>query len=225
MKKLLAIFTLVLALSFQRTEAAAPTMFLTWRTNTYTPKDYPGKALVTPGSNVIFSIEVLQDGKILPLKTMMIRWYVQGHLYKSGLGLQSFNTSAKVLSGNDLKVRVEIPDLPGGPLSKTMLLRVTDPKVVIEAPFPGLITPIKDFFVKATPYFFSVPSEKNLSYRWTVNGNVLPEGSDPQLVSITAKNLRQSTIRTLSFQISVKNPNEDFDQTDAIKTITIKDTP
>lgn len=225
MKKLLVFFSLALLLSFDTANAATPTMFLTWKADTYTPSGYPGKALTTPGSNVIFSVEVFQDGKILSLKNNVIRWYVQGHLYKGGLGLQSFSAPAKVLSGNDLRVRVEIPDLPGGALSKTILLRVTDPKIVIEAPFPNLITPIKDFFVKATPYFFSVPSEKNLSYRWTVNGSVLEEGADPQLISITARSIRQSTIRTLSFKISAKNPNEEFDQAEAIKTVTIKETP
>lgn len=226
MKKIILIFLFSFLLSVQVGQAAdTSSLFLTWRGATYTPTDYQGKALITPGSYIILSVEAFSNGARYPLEKTMVRWYTQGHLTQSGIGLQSFNTQVKLLAGNDFKVRVEIPDFPGGALSKTILIRVVEPKVVIEFPFANLQTKIRDFLVRATPYFFDTASEKNLQYSWSINKTPLSLKTDPQTVSILGRDIRQSSAPSLSFDVSVQNPRQEFDRARSSRKVVFTDTP
>ncbi|MEK7094330.1 MAG: hypothetical protein AAB903_03260 [Patescibacteria group bacterium] len=198
------------------------TLFLTWKSNTYTPSRYEGKALPTTGSRLSYSVAAFSGGKPLSLKDKSIRWHEQGQFKKAGVGMEFLETEVNVLSGNEFKMRVEIPDLPGGTFSKTITLRVVRPKVIIEAPFPNLRILPKDFSVKATPYFFSVFTENSLIYRWLVNTTALAGGTDPQIVKISKSNMIQSANQSFSFRVTAENPNLYVDKGEGQKTINVQ---
>jgi len=221
------LFLLVLSVVFISTAigqvaSSRNTILLTWQAKTYTPRTYVGKALPTTGSNISFSLEVFSNGQLAPLGNKVVRWYEQGKLIKSGIGLQSFDTKINVLPGNDFKVRVEIPDFPGGAISKTISLRVVSPKIVIEAPFPNLQTAPKDFSVKAVPYFFSIFTENSLTYQWLVNGSAISGSGDPQALSVSTQNIAQSKTQLFSFRVTAQNPNQYIDKGVGEKSVRIR---
>jgi len=227
MKLLSTSFLSLLAIGLLAIAAAAQTtsenvVLLTWRANTYTPWYYQGKALITTGSEVSFSVAVLSDGKPAALENQVVRWYEQGRLTKTGIGMQVFATQANLLPGNDLKIRVELPEFPGGSISKTISVRVVSPKVVVELPFSNLQTTTRDITARAVPYFFSVFTENSLNYQWSINDTPLASGDTPQTATVPARSIIESGIRSLVFRVSAENPDRYVDKAVGEKTVGIQ---
>ncbi|MEK7187783.1 MAG: hypothetical protein AAB691_02980 [Patescibacteria group bacterium] len=204
-------------------QTTPPNMLLvTWHAETYAPLGYEGKTLITTGARVTFLVSAFTKGQYISLKDKNIRWYEQDKLKKSGIGLNSLETQVNLLPGNDFKMKVEVPDFPGGALSKTVSIRVVPPKVAIVAPFPNLQIPLKDFSVRAVPYFFSVFTENKLQYKWIVNDEPFINASDPQTVSVSGRELSASDVRSFTFRATAENPGVYVNKGEGIKTITVR---
>ena len=203
LKILSAFYVLFLFSSFNFAYAQAGYEFLTsWKADSFTPTWYQGKVLPTRGSRVSVSFELLNNGKVSNLSNTAVRWYVNDNLMKNennSLGIKNYSFTVTDYPGNNIEVRIAIPDYNGQSLNKIIQIPVNSPEVVVESPAFSLNNISKTAVFKANPFFFNVKTMKNLSFQWTANGqstgnyagsNILNFNVDPAIGENTEISLK-----------------------------------
>lgn len=153
-------------------------IILTWRAESFTPPDFYGRALPSPGSMVSVSVEETSGGRILDLSRTSLSWSIDGKFFSEGTGLKKINFKAGVAPGSSHFVRVVI-ERGGEKEEATAQIPVSAPRVAIAVPYyPERTAPRGGFRVFAMPYFFNVGSLQDLLFFWDVNGALRAGGRD-----------------------------------------------
>ena len=209
MKALVALIVLlgmiVLGAPTTNAQVSAPVMWLTWRAATYIPAEYNGRALPTPGSNVVVAIDVIHNGKPMDLSQETIYWYISGSYIAGGRGLaRTAITIPDIISQNQISIRVSLPETLGG-LARTITIPVALPQTVITVlpPDPAANRDLS-FDVQARPYFFTVNDPSQLNFNWTVNNQAPSSFNDPMHLHI---NIPQGTATGSKLNVRLKVEN------------------
>ena len=165
--------------------ATAPKLVLTWHAKTYAPTDFGGKVLPIASSNITAFLELVDGGRVVDLSGRTIYWYANDALMSNKIGTTSLGFRTPDIAGGTIDLRVQIPNYDGATLTKTVEIPVTDPLVVIDAPFPGNIAAQSPIEVHALPYFFNVTQKENLAFRWMANGQAPEQSTEPDRLVIS----------------------------------------
>jgi hypothetical protein len=198
--------SLFLNLPVVHAQTSNSAMWLTWRAATYIPAEYDGRALPTPGSNIVVAIDVIQNGKPIDLSAETIYWYVGGSYIAGGTGLTRTAVSVPdIISQNQMTVRVSLPETLGG-LARTITIPIAQPQAVITVTPPDPATANRDlsFDVEAKTYFFTVNDPDQLNFNWKVNNQAPSSFNDPMHLHI---NIPQGTAPGTKLNVRLKVDN------------------
>lgn len=155
----------------------APRFMVTWQAQNFAPADFAGKLLPIANTPIDVVFNIIENGKIADLANTEVRWYVNNKIQQSGRGKQVLRFSAPEFGGEDQEVRISIPNYKNRELTKTIVIPVTAPQVIIQTPFISNEIPRGEIRLRALPYFFNVSSIKNLGISWLVN-NIRPTSEE-----------------------------------------------
>lgn len=200
-------------------QTAAPQMLITWRTvNGTAPAGYQGKILPKTGSLITASVDVLTaSGKFADLSGQTIYWYLDDNYIGGGVGKQSITFTAPQHT-EIMALRANIQNYAGGTLINTAHIRMTDPQIVIIAPYPGKFFSGNSVEVTAFPYFFSAAGVSKLNYQWSVNGQSVTTQENPLDLVV---NLNGAVPAGYSLAISLATAQSDDPFTTAASNITL----
>ncbi len=160
---------LVSFIPFQSSAQTSNPLIITWQANNYFPADYPGKALVTPNTLVIASVELVQKNKFIDLTKADIQWYMNDQILSSGTGMKTTSFSARPQSDGYLLLRVSMNN-GGTNYENSLRIPTVQPKITLMLPnAESALGAGKQTDVQALPYFFNVSSLDGLSFFWAVN--------------------------------------------------------
>jgi hypothetical protein len=174
------------ALAQVQTAPSGPTPWITWRAATYIPSAFAGRALPSPGSDVVVAIDMIQNGVPMDLSKETIYWYVDDNYVTGGTGLARTSiTMPDILSQEGVAVRVSLPQFAGG-TAKTINIPIALAQAVMTVlpPDPAAADPNASFNLLAEPYFFTVNDPSELTIGWTVNGQAPSTHDDPTHLQI-----------------------------------------
>lgn len=168
--------------------AANPQFLVSWKAESYVPAWYGGKVFPAKGSPVIVSFELVDNGKITDLSRTVVRWYVNGKLVKNekdGLGIKSLSLTAPGYGGQEVEVRITLPDYRGTTLDQIARIPVKSPEVIIDGRFGARPIQAGDNSFEAMPFFFNAKNLDGLSFNWLANGQTAQANSDtPWLLNL-----------------------------------------
>lgn len=163
----------------------APQFLISWKANTYTPSDYQGKILPSPGSTVTISIELVDNNLIANLSRHEIVWLINNRLIASGNNLKTINYRVPPDETQNLNVEIIVNNYKNQTLTATAIIPVVKPKIVINIPYPDKILPTGVATLAARPYFFNIADIKYLAFKWTANGvQTSGEVSNPDVLQL-----------------------------------------
>jgi hypothetical protein len=184
---LLAGMTAVVPLGTLTNRASAQTassLIITWEANNYFPADFPGKAMITPGTPVTAAVEEVSGNKLADLAGAQISWFVNDNLVQSGLGLKSITFNASPDSNGLVTIRVQV-QTPAGSFTGSASILATAPFSVIDYPSIAKTLPAGgNVSFTAWPYFFNVNSLSQLTFTWQLNGQTITSGNNQLLVQV-----------------------------------------
>jgi hypothetical protein len=160
-------------------------LVITWHASrSYVPPSYPGKALPSQSSPITASVEAFTNGARGNLGNVTIYWYLNDVLLGGGPGVRSmtFNLFG---GGGGQSLRVQATDYPAGLLTSSVSIPVTNPAVVIEAPYAGGFFSANPLLVDAVPYFFNAASPSQLGFTWSVNGETAGNVENPDRLQVS----------------------------------------
>jgi len=168
--------------------SSSPVFWATWSANSYSDPYYLGKNLPSNNSTVNVSFELISNGKVVPLGSKEVRWYLDGQLIKKGVGLKEFSFLAGSQFGSQA-VRIELQNFnDGNALVKTILIPISQPEVVLDSPYTSKNNKVQpgEIILKALPYFFNVTQGGSLVWGWKINNQSPTEFNEtPNRLTIT----------------------------------------
>lgn len=188
-----------------KAEAASPELFITWKSDSYVPPEYSGRALPTTGSELVAFVSLLDDGKIIDLSGQSVYWYVNGSQIEGGVGKTGSAFRVPGVAPNTISLRVQLPLYKGSVVSKTVNIPVVMPKVKLHSPYPDGNFSADSITLKAVPMFFNIEKLSELSAKWTVAGEKVEDIVQPMelIISVAAGTSPESTYPVSLF---VSNP-------------------
>lgn len=178
---------------------------LSWSTDTYTPIDYIGRALPTPGSEIFVDADVkTSDGSA---KNLKYSWFLEDIFQqnKSGYGKSSFSFYAQKYPGSNQTVRIQIFNEDRTIFQeKTIEIPITQTEVVLSTNIVN-----KDSVV-ARPYFFSINKLTDLEFQWTLTGQepIISSNYNASILNISVSNKNTNATAEQQLWLSVKNLKE-----------------
>jgi hypothetical protein len=160
-------------------------LLISWEASGFSPPNFKGKVLPSPGSIIKIGFEFVRDGKIIDLSKNKIYWYINNDLFSNSLGIKQISIITPNSPGSNIDIRIELPDFN---VLKTIEIPIVKPKIVIDAPFPNKEVQSNNFEVYALPYFFN-PKNNDLDYldiNWFING-VLAKPAKDDLFKLKTK--------------------------------------
>lgn len=173
-----------LSFAFFAEAQAAPEFLSSWLAQSFVPSGYQGKIFPSNGTKIESRFELVENGKIIDLSKTPVRWYINDELMANeinGLGIKTFSfVNLSKYGGNDIEIRISIPDYKGQSLDKFFVVPVKFPEVVIVSDYfeRKILKGVNYFY--AQPFFFN--SSKNLSFFWMMNGRSV--GADSPNLSV-----------------------------------------
>lgn len=168
-------------------EGPPPEFLVTWQANTYVPPSYAGRALPRNGTPIDFAFELIEGGKLVGLSDYEVRWYLGDELVQSGQGLQGVTFTVPMISSRTEIVRTVVVDYRGMNRENIVRIPIVRPEAIIDLPYPQRTIPRGGAFVRALPYYFSVPNKETLLFEWRVNNETpldLPENPSELVLNI-----------------------------------------
>ncbi len=197
--------------------ASTPEVFITWRTRTFVPNGYQGKALPTANSLIDASLEVLDQGQSVDLSKQTIYWYTDNHQVLSATNKQIMSLRAPDYAFNPIALRVEIPTYQGGGLIKQVTIPVIYPEVIIQGPN---VVSNSSTTLRGLPYFFNTDFIENLLFTWTVNGETASgAGGTPDILNAVIQGPSGSSVNV---ELRVNNPLRPLEAVQKLFTLGIK---
>ena len=218
LKNIIIIFILIFILkSITLAQTNSSELIISWKVNNFTPYEFAGKKLASPGSNISVSFDFIKNNKIVDLSKSKIYWYVNNELVSNSSGIKQINFIAPNQRGGSIDVRVELPDYA---VLKTIEIPIVSPKLVIDAPFPKKEIYQNNFEVNLLPYFFNLPANSVeedpavfLNTNWQINGNpAKPANEDPFKLKISVDSNEKTDINIKAFVQNVSNQLEAADK-------------
>lgn len=202
------------------TSTNTPQILVTWKSYSYSPDWYTGRNLPPADSAVSVSMDLIDKGKVVDLSNYDVYWYVGDNLISSGKNNRAVLVRASSQIGDSLSLQVRLPSYKGLVLLKTVDIYTTQPKAVIDIPYPASKKVRLPITVQAWPFFFSIKNSTNLNYDWQINNQPTKSQESPTLLNISAPqgaNLPDS----LSIRLSINNPLNLNELVSEEKTITL----
>jgi len=161
-----------------------PQFMVSWKTNSFTPSWYQGKIFPTTGSRIDIKFDLIDSGKIVDLSKSTVRWYINDNLVineTNGLGIKSYFFITNDYVGNNINVRISIPNYNGNVLDSVIDIPIANPEVVINIPYPDKLVPTGKLNLEAISFFFNISDNSKLLFLWNANGQLSPATGNPFL--------------------------------------------
>lgn len=195
-------------------------VIITWEAGNFFPSDFRGKSLPTFDTLIRASVVATKNGRFINLSSSDITWHLDGRVLRKSVGLQGINFYSTKQKGDYhfLRVDVRLPELKSASAS----IPVTEPTVVIDAPYPRNIIPSgPEISLSAIPYFFNTKSIYGLAFSWRVNNRRFQIEGDNRF-AITQEMMGGSSLPgTILVRLSIQNkeiPTELSTQTKQLYT-------
>lgn len=203
------LFGLLLLAPFIVSGQTTNPLIITWQANNYFPADYPGKALVTPNTLVIASVELIKDNKLTDTTGADIRWYLDDKIIASGAGLKTVSFPASQQQNGYQTLRVSLR-IGNDPFENSSQIRIVQPTVVIN--FPSLEKTVKagsQITLRAIPFFFNAGSLQSITFDWLINNQrIVGEGNKITVNVGTPQSVYQNSIPVSVTVQNSENPYE-----------------
>jgi hypothetical protein len=185
MKKIFSA-TILLSLIFlgHSAKADGPQIFITWSTDGYVPAGYAGKVLPINSSRIKARVAIFLGNGFLDLSQNEIAWSVDDIPLKDGLGAQAVEFDVSTLTQSAVQIKVQLPDISGGPYSKTINIPITQPEAVMEYVNSKNAVRGNLLSLTALPFFFKAQRLSDLNFSWQVNGQTPASLTDPQRLNV-----------------------------------------
>ncbi len=197
---------------------------LTWSTNTYTPLNYPGKAMPTRGSviEVVATIDWPAGQEKINPQELIYEWFLDDHIQKtdSGQGKQTLQFDIGDSLTRQRLVKVKIKNTAGTLIASTpsyLSIKPHQPEIILEAKIPFLepfnltrkcqVSANQEIEFTARPYFFNIKDIDDLNYHWSLAGEEASQISpnNPNVFILKVGQIGQSIKQNLSLQAENKN--------------------
>ena len=157
-----------------------PEFLITWEAQSYVPTEFRGKVFPSNGSPVLVSFELISpQGGLVDVSDELVYWYVNGKQVSAERGVQGINFRAVT---GDQKIKIVLPEYPGGFLEGFSEIPSVQPEVTIATPAGNVIT--GPFYLRAFPYFFNVSGISDLNFSWEVNSKKSLPDENPDVLKI-----------------------------------------
>ena len=123
-----------------------------WKSNSFVPSFYQGKALPTAASEIEVSVELIRNGLLVNLNSREISWFVNNKLVSKGRGLQKTTFTLTNGERGDIAVRV---------LGRTFVILIVRQELIIESANQRIF--------HAWPFFFNVKKMADILFNWRAN--------------------------------------------------------
>ena len=176
---LFAICYLLFAIFYFAGAQTAPQFLVSWQADSYVPSWYQGKIFPTNGSKIGVNFELLENGKIVNLSKIKVRWYINDKLIRNesnGLGIKSLSFTTSDYPGYETEVRITLPDYKGNVLDEIIRIPVVSAEATIDSPYSDNQVYIGGSSFLAHPFFFNIKKLNELSFEWFVDGRLAKEG-------------------------------------------------
>lgn len=223
---LLSVFYFLFSV-FPADAQSSPIQFLTsWKADSYVPSWYGGKILPSLGSNIMVNFELTDNGKIVDLSQVVVRWYVDDNLMSNedeGLGIKSLKIRAPQATGDDIKVRIAVVGYKDiSELNKIVSIPVSEPEAVIDFPHYNLTINRNGNIFRALPFFFNLKDLNKLSVEWLANGrNAKESGKDPWQLDLSIDSQTPSGFE-INLEAIIQNILNPLDYANKILKLTVK---
>jgi hypothetical protein len=208
MKKYLTLFALALLLLSTKQARAAendPQFLVTWKTDTYTPAQYAGKALPTSKSRITISFDLIDNGTLVDLSKQPVRWFYGRNLVDAKQGLQTISIKLPEFIDGDKNFRIEIPSLKDTVLTYSVNIPIVQPEAVIEWPSLTNTLTTQSVEMRGLPYFFNVSDPGFLNFAWQVNGKTPLGTQSPDTLNLSL-DTNTPTNTPIEIGLKIKNP-------------------
>ncbi len=212
---------------FSADAQSSPIQFLTsWKADSYAPSWYGGKILPSLGSNIRVNFELMDNGKIVDLSGVVVRWYVDDDLMSNedeGLGIKSLKIMAPQATGDDIKVRIAVvcyKDI--AELNKIVNIPVSEPEAVIDFPYYNLAINRSGNIFRALPFFFNVKDLSKFSVNWLANDrNAQESGKNPWQLDLSIDSQTPSEFE-INLEAIIQNTLNPLDYANKILKLTVR---
>lgn len=178
---------------------------LAWRTNTFIPAGYEGKALPVVGSTI--TLTAIPEIKGESPDNLLYTWSVDAESrVRSVLGEQEFSFTV-MKNVSSVFVSVEVSTLnQSSTASKAINISLVRPQILLNSTLPVFLAPGEKIELAAQPYYFNIVHATDLQYEWVFGGKSalgippdpntltlsIPPGSGAgsQILGVTAENRR-----------------------------------
>ncbi len=157
---------------------------LVWRTNTFVPADYEGKALPIVGSTI--TLTAFPEIKGESPDNLLYTWSVDAESrVRSVLGEQEFSFTV-MKNVSSIFVSVEVSTLnQSSTASKAINVFLAKPQILLNSTLPVFLAPGEKIELAAQPYYFNIVNATDLQYEWTFGGkNALGIPPDPNTLTL-----------------------------------------
>ncbi|MDI6733953.1 MAG: hypothetical protein QMD50_00460 [Patescibacteria group bacterium] len=198
-----------------QTESQGEIIF-TWQAKNFYPANFEGKALPTQNSNIDTALELLKDNKLQDLSNAAITWFLDGKIFKKGIGFKeaSFIANRPASDSHFIKVTIE---LQNDFYENSLRLYVFNPKIaILTKPFSRYTIPANaEFSLSAVPFFFNVGSFQDLLFFWQI-------GSEKTSGSNALSLIFQKTEKTIDVSVAIQNQKNILETTKELVYLNIK---
>jgi len=206
--------------------------YLIWSADTYTPYEYQGRALPSPGSKITVEAIVAAVGDTTNLK---YSWFIENIFQssKSGYGRTSFSFYATQRPNGYQTIKVQVFNEDRSIFDEISIeIPIVQPEVVIhpcqnnsilsdEAAKTSNISSGKNFFFAAKPYFFSINKLTDLTFEWrfAVQEPTISSAYNANVLSLAIQGKNDEKIIENNLWLNVINKNNPLQK--AMQTIRV----
>jgi len=153
---------------------ASPIVVFSWKSPTFVPSGYAGKALPVYGARVELAADLLVGSNFVDPGALFYSWFLNGSRLASGKGLRKAEFTTKSGPGASNYIRVEI-DFLGQKVIKNFFVPSTEPRLIVEQQRSRNILREGNNLFVARPFFFLASSLSDFSFSWSFNGSPLDQ--------------------------------------------------
>jgi len=144
-------------------------IILTWQAQSFSPREFAGKAPATPSAPIAVSVTALKGGTFVELGEAAISWFLDGRFLTSGKGLQEITFTTQKREGDEYRVGAKVQH-PDGVAESSVSIPVKNQEVVIDTSLPHpVLKEGSKVMLRAIPYFFTTSALQDILFFWRVN--------------------------------------------------------
>ena len=212
---LLLALTLLLGAGQVVSAQTSAQVLLTWKADSFVPATYTGKVLPNENSEVSVVLQLLVAGRPVPSDNLEIKWYVNNKIIPESANLSTLEISGSEFVASSYSVLAIVRTPAGELVNQRVEIPVSEPRLVIDMPYPDKIVGEKDVYLGAIPYFFDIQIPEEIRFSWEINDNLVAIRAQSILFDIE----NNSRLRILPVLISAYGEGDELITS---KKITIK---